>query len=80
MKSGDAVSQVVKSSVELIGLDPDEYGGHSLRAGFITACAEAGAGELTIASQTGHRDMNVLRRYIRRASVWKANPAGMIGL
>jgi integrase len=80
MKRGDAVAQVVKAAVKTLGLDPAEYGAHSLRAGFITAAAEAGVGELTIAAQTGHRDMSVLRRYIRRASVWKANAAGMIGL
>jgi integrase len=80
MTRGDAIAQVVKDAVEMLGLDPNEYGGHSLRSGFITAAAEAGVGELTIASQTGHRDMSVLRRYIRRASVWKANAAGMIGL
>jgi integrase len=78
--SGPAVAEVVKAAVKTLGLDPDEYGAHSLRAGFITAAAEAGVGELTIAATTGHRDMAILRRYIRRASVWKANAAGMIGL
>jgi len=80
MKRGDAVSQVVKSAVELLGLDPGEYGGHSLRAGFITAAAEAGVGELTIANHTGHRCLGVLRRYIRRANVFRGNAAAMIGL
>jgi integrase len=64
----------------MIGHDPDEYSGHSLRAGFISAAAEAGAGELTISAHTGHRDMNVLRRYIRRVNVFKSNAAGLIGL
>lgn len=81
MKSGDAVSQVVKGAVELIGLDPEEYSGHSLRSGFISAAADAGAGELCISSHTGHRDMSVLRRYIRRSNIFRANSAAaLVGL
>jgi integrase len=80
MTKGDAIAQIVKRAAEMIGHDPDEYSGHSLRAGFISAAAEAGAGELTISAHTGHRDMNVLRRYIRRVNVFKSNAAGLIGL
>lgn len=71
--NGDAVCRIVKKCVARIGLDPSNYGGHSLRAGFITEAGEAGVGEFVIASQTGHRSMDVLRRYFRRQSLWKAN-------
>lgn len=74
------VLAAVKSGVTRINLDPTEYGAHSLRAGFVTSAGEAGAGELVIASQTGHRSMSVLRRYFRHSDLWRANACNMIGL
>lgn len=56
------VCRIVQDAVAKIGLDPALYGGHSLRAGFVTAAAESGASELLIAAQTGHRNMIVLRQ------------------
>jgi hypothetical protein len=38
-----SIGQIVKRFVEAAGLDPSEYGGHSLRAGFITSAVENGA-------------------------------------
>ena len=54
--------------------------GHSLRAGFATTAAAAGASERAIAAQTGHRSMTVLRRYVRHGSVFTDNAATQIGL
>jgi len=76
----ERIGQVVQRCVARIGLDPREYGGHSLRAGFVTEAAERGAGELLIASQTGHRSMDVLRGYFRHSNLWKGNACAMIGL
>lgn len=78
--SAAEVAKVVKASVSLIGLDPTQYAGHSLRAGFVTAAGESGASELVIAAQTGHRNMAILRRYFRHHDVWRSNACGMIGL
>jgi site-specific recombinase XerD len=78
--SGPEVGRIVKRAVEMIGLDPTLYAGHSLRAGFVTAAGESGASELVIAAQTGHRSMAVLRRYFRHQDVWRSNACGMIGL
>ena len=41
--SAVAVSRLVKTYARRIGLDPDRYGAHSLRAGLATSAAEAGA-------------------------------------
>jgi integrase len=41
--------------------------GHSLRAGFITQAALQGVDILSIAEVSGHKDMDVLRRYVRAA-------------
>lgn len=74
------VAKVVKRAVKGIGLDPAAYAGHSLRAGFVTAAFEAGAGEVIIANHTGHRSLSSLRRYLRPTDPWRANASGMIGL
>lgn len=75
-----AIANIVKARVSAIGLDARLHAGHSLRSGFVTSAGEAGIGELLIAAQTGHRSMEVLRRYFRRTNLFKANAAGMIGL
>jgi hypothetical protein len=40
----------------------------------------AGISETRIAGHTGHRDLNVMRRYYRNGMVFKGNPAKEIGL
>jgi len=79
--SGEAVALVVKRRVEAIGLDPDQFAGHSLRAGLATSAATAGASERAIANQTGHKSMLILRRYIRDGELFGAgNAAAVAGL
>ena len=68
--SAKAVALVVKRSAEAAGLDPTSVGGHSLRSGFATSAARAGATEAEIMNQTGHRSVTVVRRYIRRGSLF----------
>jgi integrase len=75
-----AICRIVKDCVQRAGLDPAPYGAHSLRAGFVTAAGEAGAGELLIAAQTGHRTMAVLRRYFRRSDLFRANACAALDL
>ncbi len=77
---GEAIGRIVKACVRRIGLDARLYGGHSLRAGFITEAAEHGASELLIADQTGHRSMGVLRRYFRRSQLFKSNACAVLEL
>jgi integrase len=77
---GDWVNVIVQRNVKALGLNPSDYGAHSLRAGFVTAAGEAGLGDLIIAAQTGHRDLSVLRQYFRRTELFRGNAAAMIGL
>lgn len=72
--SGNAVSEIVKRAVVLIGLDPAKYGAHSLRSGFATSAARGGADLAAIMMQTGHRNADVARRYVRAGNILK-NPA-----
>ena len=78
--SGRTVCRVVKKRVQSIGLDPDAFGAHSLRAGFATAAAQAGASERDIMRQTGHSSLETVRGYIREGSLFQSNAAQKIGL
>ncbi len=71
--SGYSVAVIVKESAESIGLDAAKYAGHSLRAGFVTSAHEAGADMSSIMDQTGHKSAEMVRRYIRRADLFKGN-------
>ena len=74
------VARVVKKLGVRAGLDPAKYAGHSLRAGHATAAAIAGASERSIMNQTGHRSVQMVRRYIREGSLFRENSAGKLGL
>jgi site-specific recombinase XerD len=78
--SGIDVSRVVKKLAKRAGLDPAKYAGHSLRAGHATAAAIAGASERSIMNQTGHRSVQMVRRYIRDGNLFRENSAGKLGL
>ena len=78
--SRKAVALAVKRAVKSIGLDPEEYSGHSLRAGLATEAAGQGVGELAIMRQTGHKSITTLRGYIRPATLWINNAAASVGL
>ena len=72
--SDEAVSEAVKQAAKYARLDPDHYGAHSLRAGFITDAAAQGIPLERIALQTGHRSLEQLRKYIRRLHPAENNP------
>jgi integrase len=74
------VARVVKKLAERAGLDPVKYAGHSLRAGHATTAAASGASERSIMNQTGHRSVQMVRRYIREGSLFRENSAGKLGL
>ncbi len=78
--AGIDVSRVVKKLARRVGLDPAKFGGHSLRAGHATSAAIAGASERSIMKQTGHRSVQMVRRYIREGSLFRENSAGKLGL
>jgi integrase len=78
--SGIDVARVVKKLAERAGLEPGKYAGHSLRAGHATSAAIAGASERSIMNQTGHRSVQMVRRYIRDGNLFRENSAGKLGL
>jgi integrase len=74
------VALVVKKAFRLIGKRPRDYSAHSLRSGLVTAAAIGGADERTIMKHTGHRSVQMVRRYIRDANLFRNNPATKAGL
>ena len=76
--SDKSVALIVKKYASLAGLDPNNYGGHSLRSGFATSAAEAGAEERNIMAMTGHKTTQMVRRYIQEANLFKNNALNKI--
>jgi integrase len=74
------VARIVKKLALRAGLDAAKYAGHSLRAGHATAAAVAGASERSIMAQTGHRSLEMVRRYIRDGNLFRENSGGKLGL
>jgi integrase len=65
-----SVALIVKRRAQAAGLLPEQVSGHSLRAGYATAAAAAGIEERKIANVTRHKNLPVLRGYIRRATAF----------
>jgi site-specific recombinase XerD len=78
--TAQSVALIVKRLCERAGLDPSRYAGHSLRAGHATSAAIGGASERSIMAQTGHRSVQMVRRYIRDGSLFRENSAAKLGL
>jgi len=67
------VALLIKEYLQLAGMDSKNYSGHSLRSGFATSAAEAGAEERSIMAMTGHKSTEMVRRYIKEANLFKNN-------
>jgi integrase len=78
--SGIDVARIVKKLAQRAGLDSAKYAGRSLRAGHATSAAIVGASERSIMNHTGHRSVQMVRRYIREGSLFRENSAGSLGL
>jgi len=76
--SDKGVSLIIKKYAAQSGLDPNKYGGHSLRSGFATSAAESGAEERNIMAMTGHKTTQMVRRYIQEANLFKNNALNKI--
>ena len=63
-----SVALIVKSSVSNAGGNSELVSGHSLRAGYVTAAAEAGLQPYQIVETTGHKSLTTLAKYIRPLS------------
>ena len=76
--SDQSVALIIKDYLIRAGIDSKEYSGHSLRSGFATSAAEAGAEERSIMAITGHKSSEMVRRYIKEANLFKNNALNKI--
>ena len=67
------VALIIKQYLEIAGINSSGYSGHSLRSGFATSVAEAGAEERSIMAMTGHKSPEMVRRYIKEANLFNNN-------
>ena len=68
-----SVALIIKHYLNLAGINSSNYSGHSLRSGFATSAAEAGAEERSIMAMTGHKSTEMVRKYIKEANLFKNN-------
>ncbi|MGI4798297.1 MAG: site-specific integrase [Janthinobacterium lividum] len=71
--SDRAVARVVQARVEAAGYDPGLFAGHSLRAGFITSGARAGASIFKLKEVSRHKSTDVLAGYVRDAQIFEGH-------
>ena len=72
------VALLIKKYLNIAGVNSTNYSGHSLRSGFATSAADAGAEERSIMAMTGHKSTEMVRRYIKEANVFKNNALNKI--
>ena len=73
-----SVALLIKEYLSLAGIENKNFAAHSLRSGFATAAADAGADERSIMAMTGHKTTQMVRRYIREANIFKNNALNKI--
>ena len=69
--SARAAAEIVKRAALRARLDPAQFSGHSLRAGFVTSALANGADLFRVMDVTLHRRVETLRIYDRRAKAFK---------
>lgn len=68
--SDRAVARIVQRHAAAAGYDPNAFGGHSLRAGFLTAAAAGGASIFKMKEVSRHKSTDVLATYVRSAELY----------
>ena len=61
------LATLVQRAAEAQGLDPKQYGGHSIRAGFLTSMAREGHRLEDLMARSGHQSVDVALGYVRVA-------------
>jgi len=62
-----SIYYALREGAKRAGLDSRRFGAHSLRAGAVTAAADAGVDAFSIMELTGHRSVETVARYVRRS-------------
>jgi len=75
---GDTIHVVLRSRLARAGIDPERYGAHSLRSGFVTEAFRARATHHEVMRQTGHRNPETLEIYSREQDPLRHNAVTML--
>lgn len=67
--SDKTIYRLVKRYTEAAGLNPDEFGAHSFRAGFATEAGRDGATLIDIMAQTRHKSREVAQGYVQQTQL-----------
>lgn len=78
--SGAVVYDVVKRRLERAGMDPENFGSHSLRSGFVTQSLRAGASHTEVMRQTGQKSVATVEIYRRDNDPLRQNAVTRLGL
>jgi site-specific recombinase XerD len=73
--TAESAAAAVKRAAGRAGLDPATFAGHSLRRGFLTSAANAGASIFKMMDVSRHKSVETLRRYVKDADAFQ-NHAG----
>lgn len=73
--STKSVAEIIKAYATRAGFDAKEFAGHSLRSGFLTSAAEAGANVFKMVEVSRHKSIETVRGYVRHVELFK-NHAG----
>lgn len=73
--SDHGVATIIKSRLAAAGYDPDEFSGHSPRAGMVTSAARAGRDVFEIMGTTRHRGVQKVADYVREAQKFRRSGA-----
>jgi site-specific recombinase XerD len=65
------ICKLVKDQAAKLGLDPKQYGAHSMRAGFLTSAAAKGANLFKMMDISRHKSVDTLRGYVRSADAFR---------
>jgi len=66
-----AVADIIKARAKAAGFDPSAFSGHSLRSGFLTSAAGAGASTFKMMEVSRHKQIQTLAGYVRQADQFK---------
>lgn len=67
--TGQSVSLIVKRRAAAAGYMAADFAAHSLRSGFLTGVAAAGAGIWTMREMSRHKSVPVLSDYVRNSDL-----------
>ena len=73
--SAESVADIVKAYAERAGLDPAQFSGHSLRAGFLTSSARKRASLFKMMQVSRHRNVQTVQGYVRDAELFDDHAA-----